>query len=136
VSKDYRRFRLPAESAQRLKSDFKDLAHPRRFEKLAQPEFEPAPKPEPEPEPKLEPEQRIPIRHKIIQDIVRRCYPPDGKVPQKVSVAALKREVIDKMWEATCNSEAWRDACKQHGINPKKPPDANTIARAIGRRVA
>jgi hypothetical protein len=76
----------------------------------------------------------VPIRHAIVQDIVRRRY-PDGKVPRAVSVAALKRDLIDKMWEAACKSAKWEALCKQHGISQKKPPDANTIAVAIGRRV-
>jgi hypothetical protein len=96
------------------------------------PEFRP-PTGEPEPEPT--PPPKLPIRHAIVQDIVRREFPPGGKVPQKVSVAALMRNVIDKMWEAACKSTKWKDACKKHGVNPKKPPDANTVARAIGRRV-
>jgi hypothetical protein len=147
VSKDYSRLRPPAELAQRLKTD------PELKRRLARPDLKPLAWRQAEPEDetamqavmlwiarilrrKPEPESRkVPIRHAIIQDIVRRRY-PDGKVPQKVSVAALKRDLIDKMWGAACSSEACRDACKRHGVSPKKPPDANTVARAIGRRKA
>jgi hypothetical protein len=81
-----------------------------------------------------EPNKLPTIKQAIIQDIVRRLYPPDGKVPSEIRITNLTRQVAAE-WEATCNSDTWRDACKQHGVSPKQKPDRHTVERAIGRKV-
>jgi hypothetical protein len=136
VTKDYRRLKRPAEIAQRLKPDpaLKQLARP-DLAKLASPPYRTL-KAEPEPEPAVEkPKAPEPtLKQAIIQAIVRRLYPPDGDAALKVRIVKLTREVVEK-WEATCNSKQWRDACEQHGVNPKQKPDRHTVARALGREV-
>jgi hypothetical protein len=127
-------------------SAFRDQRWNQEFWPAPEPDSAPAPKPTPAAEwcgsqlgaklIELIREHPFPIRQAIVRDIVRRQYPPGGKLPLELSVAWLKRAVIDKMWEAACKSAKWEAACKRHGVSPKKSPDANTVARAIGRRVA
>jgi hypothetical protein len=72
-------------------------------------------------------EQKKPltVRQSMMQAILERLYPPDGKVPDYVSAPTVKLQ-IDAGWDA---------ALAEHKIDKKlPPPDRSTVASFLGRR--